>query len=1387
MERPAALWNHFEAQQNGDELPPPYGIAHLVKGTKTLRCRFAIDSMCSPISVIKESLVQELGLLRRKQTVITSLADETRTPVTSTEMVTCELVVHWNGKRRTTFIDAMIWEKPPGNQDIIVAMPDALDTGLIAFALPHEWRRSWLGTACFSNQLPLALRQDQSMAAAAHAQFIMSPEDEDTIDISARIGLSKAHIITDVSTLKATQQYWLSQFPTLNLPIPKVAHPDLPKFNPPFKEALMESYLDKPDSKVPRTSPKLQDRINEVLGSLNEEGITNNHANPVGVASYIVLIPKPDGSLRICINFAKVNKILLVHHHPLPACADLLNQLARKKFFSKIDLRHGFFNFDMHENAKWLTSTIAPGHAITWNKIPQGLAPVPNWFQWAMQTIFSELIAAGICLIYLDDLIIMGNTAAELEANIRLVLERLAKYDLRISIQKCDFECNSSIEFLGHTIKDGKISPGPKSSKILEGIVNPNDESADKDKNNKLNTFIGIANWFSKYIPDCQRKIKPLLDARANGWTWGGDQETAFKMFKDILANLQPLHMPSGGDNKLEVHTDASKDGYFCVLFEDTGEGEACERLKVIAYTGGVFRGPQLAWSILQKEMFAVFQAHLKFDHFIRLHEFKLVIDNKTMCYCETSADLMVQRWYLRIQHYQSEIIHLPGILNILPDAGSRLLHLEHPNFVTAQFATLTSAIHNSKRIGTRVTRSCTLALRQALASRQLEGILEQLDESIPVLATDDTTIRHLQTLLRDNSVNSTAAQEFFSPACNAEAHKSTASSQLNGILEDPHEQDSDITRSVPDSTTQAWCSSEWRTQPPRGPNSCSTVHMSEADLSELLQETKDSASTQAEVAASQAQSSHSTSSRFSTEHTQPQRTLPIHPDKIHLIRQCHGGCAGHHGRDETIRKLQNSGHSWPTRFIDVARFIASCPTCQRHRLKQKTPYAQYKSILTDAPLFGRWHMDFLSIGSACEFTGATKILCMQEERSRYVILHACKAETSIEVVLAFLQTFAIFGIPESIRSDNAPNLAAAAVKQFIEITGIAHDFSVPHQAHTNGLIESTCGDTGRLLRMLCCDLHAYGRWSFMLPLVQRQLNSLTRATTGTTASHMLFGARVNLDRYIIPTAPMYVDPATRDAIRQSDTVQTFCDTLLVAQQDILFKADQIRAKILSDLQRQRPYLTEEQPQAGHLVLVPWNDTNTRPDKLSANMMGPYVITSAQQGKNTVTLAHTIIPNPQNEPATLVSAVADLKRFDDSLALAEYDVPENRFRQLAYANNNTRAVNCILSYRPLRILTADASNDVRNMEYEVRFENSVSLTDTHWLRYCDIGHTFAFNSFWQFVQRQLVGHRCIALPEEFRHVHQVRSVAAARNRRNASRLTDAAATFDQHSMAFHPT
>ena len=581
----------------------------------------------------------------------------------------------------------------------------------------------------------------------------------------------------------------------------------------------------------------------------------------------------------------------------------------------------------------------------------------------------------------------------------------------------------------------------------------------------------------------------------------------------------------------------------------------------------------------------------------------------------------------------------------------------------------------------------------------------------------------------------------------------------------------------------------DWATrQMPRGPASCSTVntahdasqalsaHSSHGAIPELdaamddwLQENfPDSVSTQAQ--ADDAFSiTPSVYARLAAEPTAARNATAIKPEHLHFIRTCHGGAAGHHGRDETIRKLQRAGLSWPTRFVDVARYIASCPTCQRFRLRNKVPYAMYKTIFTHAPLFGRWHADFLTIKRPCTFTAATKVLVMEEERSRYVMLHACKAETSIEAVIAFLNTFSIFGIPESIRSDKAANLISAAVKDFLELTGIRHDFSIPHQPHSNGIIERTCGETGRLLRMLCCDLHAYGRWSLMLPLVQRQLNSLTRSTIGCSANQLLFGPRVNLDRYIIPTAPMHVPDETRAAVAAADTVQSFTDTLLIAQQDIMDKADKIRIKLLNDNTRRKPFAPDSTPAIGQTVLVPWNATHTRPEKLSANYMGPYVIVRYDHMSGSAALAHTIVPTPHGEPRTCISAISELLLFDDSLAIAEYDVPEDRFRQLAYHENQTRAIACILAYRPRAIITADPITDVTNYEYEVRFSDSKSLTDTAWLPYSAVLHTFAFESFYPCIARNITGHRGTAIPAEHRHVHQSRaSAASARRRRSLS-------------------
>ncbi len=182
--------------------------------------------------------------------------------------------------------------------------------------------------------------------------------------------------------------------------------------------------------------------------------------------------------------------------------------------------------------------------------------------------------------------------------------------------------------------------------------------------------------------------------------------------------------------------------------------------------------------------------------------------------------------------------------------------------------------------------------------------------------------------------------------------------------------------------------------------------------------------------------------------------------------------------------------------------------------------------------------------------------------------------------------------------------------------------------------------------------------------------------------------------------------------------------------------------------------------------------------------MGPYVITKAERTRGTVTLQHTIVPTPTDEPTTLVSAISELRIFDDSLAITEYDVPEDRFRQLAYHDYNTRAVNCILAYRAKAIITADPLTDVSNFEYETRFEDSANLSDTTWLPYSAVQHTFAFAAFYRCVSNELTGHIGLALPAAQRLTQQARASAASARRRHIRQHDDAFVAFDADALAF---
>ena len=149
MERPPAFWNHATSNSEHDALPPPYGFGHIIgpplkedlptvtkvrwndhvtqsgfhnqkKDTlNSKRCAFAVDTMCSPYSVISEAMVKDLNLRTIQRTVQTTLADP-ESKYISSQIAEFELMIYWNAKRRTFKITAMVWPNLPAKQDLII-------------------------------------------------------------------------------------------------------------------------------------------------------------------------------------------------------------------------------------------------------------------------------------------------------------------------------------------------------------------------------------------------------------------------------------------------------------------------------------------------------------------------------------------------------------------------------------------------------------------------------------------------------------------------------------------------------------------------------------------------------------------------------------------------------------------------------------------------------------------------------------------------------------------------------------------------------------------------------------------------------------------------------------------------------------------------------------------------------------------------------------------------------------------------------------------------------------------------------------------------------------------------------------------------------------------
>jgi len=136
----------------------------------------------------------------------------------------------------------------------------------------------------------------------------------------------------------------------------------------------------------------------------------------------VLFIKKKDGSLQLCVDFRRLNRITKKDRYPLPLISDLLDSSCKAHIYTKIDLRHVYHLVRIAEGDKWKTTFRTRYEAFEWSVMPFGLTNAPAAFQRFMNNVFSNLLDMCI-VVYLDDILIYSDNITQHRSHVKEVLK----------------------------------------------------------------------------------------------------------------------------------------------------------------------------------------------------------------------------------------------------------------------------------------------------------------------------------------------------------------------------------------------------------------------------------------------------------------------------------------------------------------------------------------------------------------------------------------------------------------------------------------------------------------------------------------------------------------------------------------------------------------------------------------------------------------------------------------------------------------------------------------------------------------------------------------------------------------------------------------------------
>jgi Reverse transcriptase (RNA-dependent DNA polymerase)/RNase H-like domain found in reverse transcriptase len=280
-------------------------------------------------------------------------------------------------------------------------------------------------------------------------------------------------------------------------------------------------------------------------------------------SSPLHMVPKPNGKWRPCCDYRRLNVQTVPDSYPLPNIQDFSNKLHGSVIFSKIDLVKGYHQVPVARDSIPKTAITTLFGMFEYLYMPFGLRNAAQTFQRLMDQCFQDL---SFLFIYLDDHLIFSKSVPEHMQHLKELFHRLEQYGFVINPEKCKF-LQSEIVFLGHRLTANGLSP-------VEGHVQAVTDFPRPDDLKQLQPFLGLLNYYRRFMPGLAKILCPLTDATAGKpkgrLQWTPAMLSAFEAAKQALVSAVPLHFPDP-EAELSLAVDASDSHVGAVLQQRRG------------------------------------------------------------------------------------------------------------------------------------------------------------------------------------------------------------------------------------------------------------------------------------------------------------------------------------------------------------------------------------------------------------------------------------------------------------------------------------------------------------------------------------------------------------------------------------------------------------------------------------------------------------------------------------------------------------------------------------------------------------------------------------------------------------------------------------------------